>query len=65
MQQPLCAKVDTNFADKQRSLGWYSSLRARATEFSFLVTQKKATPPKLYALDMKKKKKHSMPWNVE
>jgi hypothetical protein len=30
---PLSAKVDTNFADKLRSLGWYSRSRTQVTEF--------------------------------
>jgi hypothetical protein len=31
-------KVGTNFADKRRSLGWYSRSRAQATEFVFCKT---------------------------
>jgi hypothetical protein len=36
---PLAAKADTNFTDKRRSLGLYSSLRTKDTELvSWLVT---------------------------
>jgi hypothetical protein len=40
IRHTLSAKVSTNFADKWRSLSWYSShLRTQAMEFVFLFMQ--------------------------
>jgi hypothetical protein len=55
-QHPLSAEVGTNFADKQRLLGQYSSrLRTQATEFLLFVKTfgNGSTPNTLYAVYLK------------
>jgi hypothetical protein len=42
-RHPLSSKVGTNFPDKRRSLGRYSSFEDSSTEFSFYVVLARTT----------------------